>query len=232
MSLPYFYIPLLAQNTITLPEETSKHVVQVLRMARGEEVMLTNGAGQKSRVVIVDDNRKRCTVTVIDTINEKIPSLNVTIAISLIKNAARFEWFLEKAAEIGVTQIIPLLCDRTEKEKFRYDRLNAILISAMLQSQQCRLPRLVEPVPFAKAIEQDLGEQKFIAHCLPEEKLQLSSLSHLSSSVILIGPEGDFTEKEIKLAMDKGFKPVALGNTRLRTETAGLVAATLLCNSF
>lgn len=230
MSLPFFYISDLSLNSITLPEETSRHVVQVLRKTAGDQLLLTDGKGKKSRVVIEDDNRKRCTVTVIESTAASPPFANVVIAISLIKNASRFEWFLEKATEIGVRQIIPLLCERTEKEKFRHDRLNAILISAMLQSQQVWLPQLSDPIPFAKAIEQTLADEKFIAHCLPEEKIQLSSFSGPASSLILIGPEGDFTQQEIKKAMEKGFKPVALGNTRLRTETAGIVAATLLCN--
>jgi 16S rRNA (uracil1498-N3)-methyltransferase len=232
MPLPYFYIPHLTGDVITLSEDTSKHVVQVLRMERGKELLLTNGQGQKARVVIEDDNRKRCIVKVIEIANEQSPPEKVSIAISLIKNTTRFEWFLEKATEIGVSQIIPLLCERTEKEKFRYDRLNAILISAMLQSQQCWLPKLFEPVLFQKAISEEIEGQKFIAHCLPEQKQQLSSVTKKKSSIILIGPEGDFTEGEINLALENGFQPVALGNTRLRTETAGIVAATLLCNSF
>ena len=232
MSLPYFYIPDLSENIITLPEETSKHVVQVLRMVKGEQLLLTNGLGQKSKVVIEDDNRKRCTVTIIESTNEESAPVNVTVAISLIKNASRFEWFLEKATEIGVNNIIPMVCERTEKEKFRHDRLNAILISAMLQSQQVWLPKLGEPISFQKVIEQQEEIEKFIAHCLPEKKIQLSTIRKNRSSIILIGPEGDFTENEIKDAIEKGFQPVALGKTRLRTETAGIVAATLLCNGF
>ena len=131
-----------------------------------------------------------------------------------------------------MNEIIPLLCERTEKEKFRYDRMKGILVSAMLQSQQAWLPVLHEPQLFAQVVKKATQEKKFIAHCLPEEKLQLTeALSPLitdHSSLILIGPEGDFTPKEIALALQEQFQPVALGNTRLRTETAGIVAATLL----
>jgi 16S rRNA (uracil1498-N3)-methyltransferase len=141
---------------------------------------------------------------------------------------------VEKATEIGVTEIIPLICERTEKEKFRLDRMQNILVSAMLQSQQCWLPLLHEPIPFNELTKEDREGNKFIAHCLPQQKQQLSSFTHHSSlvtpSLILIGPEGDFTEKEIQSALEKNFIPVALGNTRLRTETAGIVAATLLTN--
>ncbi|HVE61992.1 MAG TPA: RsmE family RNA methyltransferase, partial [Chitinophagaceae bacterium] len=156
----------------------------------------------------------------------------IVIGISLIKNLSRFEWFLEKATEIGVSEIIPLICKRTEKQSFKFERMNAILISAMIQSQQCWLPLLCEPVSFQKLVAQEREGQSFIAHCLPDQKEQLSTTLRNSSSIILIGPEGDFTENEIATALEKGFKPVALGNTRLRTETAGIVAATLLVTPF
>ncbi|MCW3074040.1 MAG: ribosomal small subunit methyltransferase [Flaviaesturariibacter sp.] len=232
MALPYFFVVDISSNAITLDEDTSKHVISVLRMKKGEALLLTDGKGTKATATITDDNRKRCEVQIGDRSTEPPVTSKVSIAISLIKNASRFEWFLEKATEIGVTEIIPLLCDRTEKEKFRYERLNGILISAMLQSQQCWLPVLHEPVPFAKILETSI-EQKFIAHCEKGVKQQLSSkLTKVSTGqLILIGPEGDFTESEIKSALANGFQPVALGNTRLRTETAGIVAATLLCNS-
>lgn len=233
MSLPYFYVPDLSSDTLTLEEDTSKHVVQVLRMKVEEQLLLTDGKGTKAIATIIDDNRKRCTVKLSDVTQEQPRVVNVSIGISLVKNASRFEWFLEKATEIGVTEIIPLLCDRTEKEKFRHDRLQSILISAMLQSQQCWLPLLHEPTAFDKVVKETTTQNKFIAHCLPEKKQQLiafhSVLHTHSSSLVLIGPEGDFTEAEIASALQQGFEPVALGNTRLRTETAGMVAATLLC---
>lgn len=230
MALPYFFVEGLEEKNIQLDEDTSKHMISVLRMERGEEVLLTDGKGHKARAQIVDDNRKRCVVQVssLDTEEERTPK--VSIAISIVKNASRFEWFLEKATEIGVSEIIPLLCERTEKEKFRYDRMKGILVSAMLQSQQAWLPHLHEPTSFVDVVKKTVDEQKFIAHCLPEQKQQLSSAIRHLSSLILIGPEGDFTPNEINLALENGFIPVTLGNTRLRTETAGIVAATLLMN--
>ena len=232
MSLPHFYIENITGKTIQLDEDTSKHMIGVLRMQKGEEVLLTDGRGRKAYAVIADDNRKRCMVQV-DSIDEEQASLpKVSIAISIVKNASRFEWFLEKATEIGVNEIIPLICERTEKEKFRYDRMKSILVSAMLQSQQTWLPVLHEPQPYATVVKNATPEQKFIAHCLPEKKVQLteasSPLTTHHSSLILIGPEGDFTQNEIALALENEFAPVALGHTRLRTETAGIVAATLL----
>lgn len=232
MALSYFFVEELHNGQIQLDEDTSKHMIGVLRMEKGEEVLLTDGKGHKAKARIVDDNRKRCVVQV-DSIEQEEESLpRVSIAISIVKNASRFEWFLEKATEIGVNEIIPLLCERTEKEKFRYDRMKGILVSAMLQSQQAWLPLLHEPQTFTQTVKSAVQEKKFIAHCLPEKKLQLtealSPLITAHSSLILIGPEGDFTEKEIAAAIEQNFVPVALGETRLRTETAGMVAAVVL----
>ncbi|HEY1022049.1 MAG TPA: RsmE family RNA methyltransferase [Flavisolibacter sp.] len=231
MALPYFFVEELGERTIQLDEDTSKHMIGVLRMEKGEDVLLTDGKGSKARAAIVEDNRKRCVVDVVSVEKEEAKAQNVSIAISIIKNASRFEWFLEKATEIGVSEIIPLLCDRTEKEKFRYDRMKGILVSAMLQSQQTWLPVLQHPTAFTDVIKNSEQEQKFIAHCLPDQKQQLSSVIRPLSALILIGPEGDFTPAEIEKALEQSFLPVALGNTRLRTETAGLVAATLLVNA-
>jgi len=228
MALSYFFVESLHEENIRLDEDTSKHIISVLRMQAGERLLLTNGKGAKAEAQIIDDNRKRCVVQVVSRENEEERKPAICIAISITKNAARFEWFLEKATEIGINEIIPLVCERTEKEKFRYDRMKGILVSAMLQSQQTWLPLLHQPTSFDDVIKQASHEQKFIAHCLPEQKQQLSSLISPRSSLILIGPEGDFTQKEIDAAIQQKFIPVALGETRLRTETAGMVAAAVL----
>jgi 16S rRNA (uracil1498-N3)-methyltransferase len=159
----------------------------------------------------------------------------VTVAISLLKNASRFEWFLEKATEIGVSGIVPLLCERTEKEHARIDRLRSILVSAMLQSQQAWLPELSEPMGFSELVGRPASGGRYIAHCL-EAPLSTDSLADwrktadgVPPQLILIGPEGDFSPKEVEAALKEGFLPVTLGENRLRTETAGVVAATLLC---
>lgn len=233
MALPFFYTEDvdLTTKVVVLDEDTSKHIVQVLRMRNGEQLQLTNGKGNLFTAEIKDDNRKKCVVTILKTTSLKRPANNVTIAISLIKNNTRFEWFLEKATEIGVSEIIPLICERTEKTAFKLDRMKNILVSAMLQSQQTWLPVLQEPVKFVTLVNQSKQEQKFIAHCEDENKkvpLNLQ-ISNSSNQLILIGPEGDFTKQEIDLALQNNFIAVTLGNTRLRTETAGIVAATLLC---
>ena len=232
MALPFFYIEsLTAKDNLVLNEETSKHIVQVLRMQNGEQLQLTDGKGNLFTTEITDNNRKKCTVKILQTSNLKPQTSNITIAISLVKNAHRFEWFLEKATEIGISEIIPLICSRTEKQHFRLDRMQSVLISAMLQSQQTFVPVLHEPIKFTEVINKATQEQKFIAHCEDENnKVQLTSqlLKSSLAKLILIGPEGDFTKEEIHFAIQNNFIPVALGNTRLRTETAGMVAATLL----
>jgi len=233
MPLPFFYKEDIDASMvhIVLDEDTSKHIVQVLRMQNGEQLQLTNGKGDLFTAEITDNNRKKCTIKVITTNNDRPPTNNITIAISLIKNSSRFEWFLEKATEIGVSEIIPLICERTEKTSFKFERMKGILVSAMLQSQQCRLPLLKEPVKFKDLVNNSAYQQKFIAHCTDDAKRNLGDLnnSSLSSKIILIGPEGDFTAGEIGLAQENHYSAVGLGETRLRTETAGIVAATLLC---
>jgi 16S rRNA (uracil1498-N3)-methyltransferase len=237
MALPFFYKEDITTSStqIILDEATSKHVVQVLRMQNGEQLQLTNGKGDLFTCEIIDDNRKKCVVNKIQHSKIRNSKSQITIAISLLKNTIRLEWFLEKVTEIGVTQIAPLICSRTEKTAFKFERLNSILISAMLQSQQCWLPILQQPQDFDKFTAQQFNDTtKLIAHCESEETKQpLTSklLNSSTSKLILIGPEGDFTSKEIELALQNNFTPISLGNTRLRTETAGVVAATLLANA-
>ena len=233
MELPFFYILSYdpSQKEIGLDEDTSRHIVQVLRMKEGERLNLTDGKGNLIEAEISEAHKKHCSVTVINSRLTSHFSRKIIIAISLLKNTSRFEWFLEKATEIGVTEIIPLICERTEKQKFRYERMKGICISAMLQSQQTWLPELHEPKQFSHlAIEQPDNTQKFIAHCASGERktLRSSLRAEQNKSLILIGPEGDFTKDEIELALQNDFTPISLGETRLRTETAGIVSATLL----
>lgn len=235
MALPFFYVSDYdsSKKEIVLDEDTSRHVIQVLRMKKGELLNLTDGKGNIFTTSIADDHKKHCTVRIEDVKYKEQEKRKVSIALSLLKNANRFEWFLEKATEIGVNEIIPLICERTEKEKFRDDRLQNILVSAMLQSQQCWLPVLHKPIAFKLLLRQEEvvnASQKFIAHCIGNEKRNLADLINdaLPSQIILIGPEGDFTTGEVEFAMANHFDAVALGETRLRAETAAMVAATLL----
>src|SRR4051812_25211151 len=191
MDLPIFFIEdFSSQQIITLNEDTSKHVVQVLRMKPSEQLQLTDGCGNILTAKIVDDHKKRCTVQVIENKLVAKKKEEISIAISLLKNNSRFEWFLEKATEIGVTEIIPLICERTEKQHFRYERMQQIVISAMMQSKQVWLPVLREPNPITKIISSSAHETKLIAHCEDDRKTSLANLRKSLSAQILIGPEG------------------------------------------
>lgn len=231
MSLPFFFKEELNSiaTEVVLDEDASKHIVQVLRMQNKEQLKLTNGRGDLFTAEILDNNRKKCAVKILEVRHVKRTAAKITLAISLIKNNNRFEWFLEKATEIGIANIVPLICERTEKIVFKSDRMKSILVSAMLQSQQSWLPVLNEPVKFLNFVNQPNETKKFIAHCENlDTKVQLLSHQPFTDSTILIGPEGDFSSAEISVALQNNFIPVALGNTRLRTETAGVVAATLM----
>lgn len=233
MQLPYFFeenIP-IGIVRFTMSEESSRHIVQVLRMKEKENLLITNGKGNLLTASIINPNKKNAEVQILNTSYNPGLQPGIIIGISLIKNRNRFEWFLEKATEIGVTAIIPFISDRTEKQQFRHERMKSILVSAMLQSQQTWLPRLQEPLKFSDLIRQVSIQNKFIAHCIQNEKENLSNQTYRDGdSLILIGPEGDFTKEEIEMALQNNYIPVSLGQTRLRTETAGLVAAVLLNN--
>jgi 16S rRNA (uracil1498-N3)-methyltransferase len=236
MALPFFYLaaydPGSSPETseITLDEDNSRHIVQVLRMKPGEALQLTDGKGSLFNALILDDHKKKCRVKVQSKIASASPKRKVAIAISPLKNASRFEWFLEKAAEIGVSEIIPLLSERTERQQLRHDRLHNILVSALLQSQQVWLPVLHPPTSFSRVLDETRYDRRLIAHCLVESPPPFpAAMPAAAPTLILIGPEGDFSAGEIASAVKNGFVPVSLGENRLRTETAGVVAATLLC---
>jgi 16S rRNA (uracil1498-N3)-methyltransferase len=229
MSLPYFFeLNITATNQFTLSEETSKHCVQVLRMKTGEALHITDGNGNLYKATIYNADKKHCTVTIQEHHFTPKNNREITVAISLLKNANRFEWFLEKATELGISAIIPLISKRTEKQHFRQDRMQQIVIAAMLQSRQVWLPKLHTPTPINQHIQQSNAAIKLIAHCEECEKKSIQEIAPQSSIEILIGPEGDFTNEEIEFASSNTYQSVTLGNTRLRTETAGVVAATLL----
>ncbi|HEY4337611.1 MAG TPA: RsmE family RNA methyltransferase [Puia sp.] len=239
--LPYFYHSSagIAGDELLLDEENSRHIVQVLRMKPGAKLLLTNGIGELFTAAIVDDHKKKCRVRIESVEQQPLPKREIGIALSPLKNASRFEWFLEKATELGVRGIVPLLTERTERQHHRPDRWKNILVSALLQSQQAWLPKLAPPLAFAELMAGINGkdvrvDRRLIAHCLeaprPTESLaNLVRTQPATSTLILIGPEGDFSPNEVELALAEGFTPVTLGANRLRTETAGVVAATLLC---
>lgn len=231
MSLPYFFIPGITGNIVDLPEETARHCVQVLRMKVGGQLALTDGKGHLYNTTIKNADKKHCAVEIVETRFEERTIRRISIAISTLKNTGRFEWFLEKATEIGVCEIIPLICHRTERQHFKAERARNILVAAMLQSKQTWLPDLKESQAFEVAVSQSIWQQKLIAHCEEMQKSGLGRFNNLDDIQILIGPEGDFTLNEIESATLHGYQQVSLGHTRLRAETAGIVAASLLINN-
>jgi 16S rRNA (uracil1498-N3)-methyltransferase len=230
MALPIFYTASHEPGApeIQLDEENSRHIVQVLRMGTGEELQLSDGKGVLLTVAIAAANKKKCIVAVRSAINLPPPERRVSIAISPLKNISRFEWFLEKATEIGVSEVIPLLTERTERQHLRFDRLQHILVSAMLQSRQAWLPALRPPTSLAPVLDNMAFDRRLMAW-LGDHHEAVYPKPDARSTLILIGPEGDFTQQEAELAIARQFIPVTLGKNRLRTETAGMVAAALLC---
>jgi 16S rRNA (uracil1498-N3)-methyltransferase len=232
MPLPIFYQANIAStDAIILNEETSKHCIQVLRMEAGNELIVTDGKGNIYTCTIASAHKKNTVVSI--TTHEQLAAAAAekVIAISLLKNASRFEWFVEKAVELGITAIVPLLCSRTEKQQFKYERVHNIVVSAMLQSQQFWLPTLYKPTTFKEAIALFKNySQPYIAHCYNNAPKQiLPNISTTSNCITFIGPEGDFTVPEISYAIENNFTALSLGNTRLRTETAALKAAVAMC---
>lgn len=198
-------------------------------MQVGDRLLLTNGKGNQWTVVIRDAHKKHCRVQVEEQQQVPRSDRRLTLAVGMLKNASRMEWLLEKATEMGVHRIVPLITQRTVKEKFRMDRMQGILVSAMLQSQQCWMPELWEPLPLSDLWKQPFLEPvvaRYIAHCLPElrQPWWAQPLSSKGDTLLLIGPEGDFTPEEIGAAIAAGAIAVSLGNNRLRTETAAMAA--------
>jgi 16S rRNA (uracil1498-N3)-methyltransferase len=225
-----FYLPIIDGNNLALNDEESRHCVNVLRLRSGDILHLTDGLGNLFEASVKDPNPKRCTVTVISILKEyEKRDESLHIAIAPTKNSARFEWFLEKATEIGIDKITPLICKHSERVQIRIQRLEKVLIAAMKQALKAYLPILEEPVKFDQFIRQPFNGQKFIASCDPGEATLLTSTYIKGSyALILIGPEGDFSKEEIQDAKKSGFTPISLGKSRLRTETAGIVTCTVI----
>jgi 16S rRNA (uracil1498-N3)-methyltransferase len=209
-----------------LSEEESKHCTRVLRLKTGTTITLIDGIGGTYIGKINDLSKKRTRVDILSFVaSTKRQNYKLHMAVAPTKSIERYEWFLEKATEIGIDEITPILCDHSERSVVKLDRLNKILVSAMKQSQQSFLPVINESIKLKDFLNHDVSGKKFIAHCSGGEKGQLSScLKKAEDALILIGPEGDFSNEEIEKAITSGYAPITLGNTRLRTETAALVA--------
>ena len=224
-----FYTPDI-QKSNELPEEEAQHCIRVLRLSIGDEITLTDGKGNFYKAEITVATNKRCFVNIKETIfQEPLWPCHLHIAMAPTKNMDRNEWFAEKATEIGFNELTFLNCRFSERKVIKTERISKILVSAIKQSLKARLPQLNEMTDFNKFITQPFSGQKFIAHCYEGEKQLLKDIIHSGEdALVLIGPEGDFSEEEVRKAEENGFIPISLGKSRLRTETAALVACHIL----
>jgi 16S rRNA (uracil1498-N3)-methyltransferase len=221
-----FYVPNVAENEIVLDETESKHAIRVLRLNVGDKIQVVNGKGGFFLAEITQPHPKKCKLSILESHTEfGKRRFNLHMAIAPTKNIDRFEWFLEKATEIGIDEITPVLCEHSERKTIKPDRLEKILVSAMKQSLKAYLPKLNPIVSFNEFLIKNEGEQKYIAHCNEGEKEHLQNEVEKEKSVtILIRPEGDFSPEEVEQAKKNGFCEISLGSSRLRTETAAIVA--------
>ncbi|SFD05430.1 16S rRNA (uracil(1498)-N(3))-methyltransferase [Algibacter pectinivorans] len=222
-----FYSPDITEETalFTFNRDESKHIVKVLRKTMGDTLYITNGKGWLFTAEISVPNINKCTANIVSKVLQPKRNYSLHLAVAPTKMNDRYEWFLEKATEIGIDSITPIICDHSERKVIKPERFERILQSAMKQSLSCYLPKLHKAISFQDFIEQDFKTERFIAHCEETDKKSLKQqLKPGSNTTILIGPEGDFSVKEITKALENNFIPVTLGETRLRTETAAIVA--------
>ena len=220
-----FYCPDIRTNP-EMPETESQHCARVLRMKEGATLFITDGKGYFYRAQLLQANPKSCIVA----IEEELPqpkewNFDLHIAFAPTKKLDRIEWFVEKSTEIGIDRFSPLNCRFSERRNIKTTRIEKIMVSAMKQSQKCRLPQFDEMVKFDEFIKQPFDGQKFIAHCYNSPKQALTEICKKNTNTLILrGPEGDFSEEEVAKSVEQGFTPISLGNSRLRTETAALVA--------
>jgi 16S rRNA (uracil1498-N3)-methyltransferase len=225
-----FYTPEISGDKYVFSKEESGHCIRVLRKQLGDTIHLVDGKGNLFSTELIDNNPKACQVKIISVKKEfgKTDSY-IHLAVAPTKNNDRFEWFLEKATELGIHEITPIICERSERKIIKLERMNKILISAMKQSLKGYLPKLNNPIKFEDFINQQNNGDRFIAHCEPIQKSALKDkIKKLQDTLVMIGPEGDFSKKEISQAEGKGIISVELGKARLRTETAAIVSCHLI----
>ena len=227
-----FYAPDITLPLYTLAEEESKHIVRVLRLVEGDQLHITDGRGDLHLCEVVDAHPKRCTVRVISTEHEfEKMSYRLVMAVAPTKNIERFEWFLEKATEVGLSEVIPIESAHSERRTIKHEREEKVITAAVKQSLKAYHPHLHEMTPFGKVLDMPFEGRKFIAHCgdAVRGKLYLPKAVAAGEDVmILIGPEGDFSPEEVAKAVECGFEEITLGHQRLRTETAAVVAVTMV----
>lgn len=222
-----FFNPSINENSdfFSFDKEESKHIIKVLRKKDSDILFVTNGLGFlfKTEITLVSDSK--CTVKIVFIEKTEPSKYYLHLAVAPTKMNDRYEWFLEKATEIGVSEITPIICEHSERKIIKTERFDKIIQSAMKQSNQMYLPKLNDPILFKDFIKIKNNDAKFIAHCEENDKKTLKeSLKPNTNTTILIGPEGDFSKKEIQMALDNEYLPISLGNSRLRTETAAIIA--------
>ncbi len=220
-----FYQPELQNGLFQLSEEETRHAVRVLRLSSGQHIDITDGKGIQAKGVITEISKRSCSFEILEQTEESKPVLP-KVAIAPTKSIDRYEWFLEKAVELGVSEICPILCSNSERRILKHERSQKILLAAMKQSQRSWMPHLHELTPFKNFVE-NAHEPLLIAHCRDGKKTSLSKTLN-QNSWLLIGPEGDFTEAEIDLTLKKQAVEIDLGKSRLRTETAGIFALSIM----
>ena len=214
-----------ADTIFSFDKEESKHIIKVLRKKDGDILHVTNGLGYLFTTEITLASEKNCTVKITAIALQEPLNYQLHLAVAPTKMNDRFEWFLEKATEIGIAEITPVFCDHAERKHINLERLEKVIVSAMKQSNQCYLPKIHPFTPFTAFVKAERTGQLFVAHCEETERFSLKSkLNPNQQTTILIGPEGDFSSSEIQLALQQKYQPVTLGSTRLRTETAALAA--------
>lgn len=220
-----FYCPDIRSNP-EMPESESRHCARVLRKKEGDTLFITDGKGFFYRAQLLQANPKSCIVAIEEELpQQKNWNYNLQIAFAPTKKLDRIEWFVEKATEIGIDRFSPLNCRFSERKHLNATRLEKIMVSAMKQSQKSRLPQFDEMIKFEEFIKEPFSGQKYIAHCYDSPKEPLTQIGQKNTdTLILIGPEGDFSEEEVVKSIEQGFTPISLGKSRLRTETAALVA--------
>ncbi|WP_194852125.1 16S rRNA (uracil(1498)-N(3))-methyltransferase [Nonlabens antarcticus] len=228
MQLFYFPQATLTTDLLSLEKEDTRHITKVLRKSVGDTVSITNGLGDLFDGTITQLTSNRCDLQLVHIKKIPAPNPQLHIAIAPTKMNDRMEWFLEKSTELGVSSITPILCANSERRHIKMERFEKIIVSAMKQSLQLHKPMLNPLTGFEDFITSNEAELKLIAHCEETDKIHLSELLKPNlNTCILIGPEGDFNPTEIKNALNNNFRPVHLGHTRLRTETAGMYAVSL-----
>ena len=222
-----FYNPSISETekSFVFDKEESKHIIKVLRKKESDILFVTNGLGYLFKTEIALASDSKCTVNILSFEKQEPSKFHLHLAVAPTKMNERYEWFLEKATEIGIQEITPIICEHSERKVIKIDRFQKIIESAMKQSLHYFIPKLNEPITYKEFLKKEYSGQKFIAHCEETDKKSLKKeLKTKEDVLILIGPEGDFSVKEIQMALDNKYIPVSLGETRLRTETAAIVA--------